>query len=143
MKPFINLIQQLDDYFGAKPIGTYRFYQKGLLSIEDINDVDILIHHSSDKPIYKFIMHNDWVLENPQPSYQDDMFDSTLGLSFKHIGLELFPLKIQLHRSTSSELSIWSDSKIIAYKYDRGLYKDLITLGQIMQNKAKLIEKEK
>lgn len=128
-----QIIKNLNVYFDCKVIGSYLFLEEGYLTLEEINDVDIMV---SDKPTLKkvvaFLRDNGFKEKGYSHTGSVDRYgDFVIGsLIFESDSGEL-PVHLLLAKSDPPE--VWSLSKILSKKWETRSKSDLTQLKLIVE----------
>ena len=128
-----QLIRKLNVYFDCKVIGSYLFLEEGYLTLEEINDVDIMV---SDKPTLKkvvaFLRDNGFKEKGHSYTGSVDRYgDFVIGsLIFESDSSEL-PIHLLLAKSNPSE--VWSLPKILSKKWENRSKSDITQLKLIIE----------
>lgn len=128
-----QIIKNLKDYFDCKVVGSYLFIKDGYLTMEEINDVDVMV---SDVPTLKkvivFLKDNGFEETNyPHTTGEDRYGNFNFGsLIFKADSCEL-PIHLLLAKSDPPE--VWSLPKILSKKWENRSKSDLTQLKLIVE----------
>lgn len=120
-------VEKLQRYFNVKTIGSYLFVQKGLLTTDDISDIDILVQDDEQVKVIRKFLKDERYKETESPS--DD------GYGHVSKGSRLFEKEgeLQIHLIIDKEVLDLED--VISTKYKRGLKKDLKQIIKICRRK--------
>ena len=129
----MDILKQLKEYFNVKLIGSYLFVEANLLSINDINDVDIALDESLKKNVEIYL--------------KDKGFSMKLGMKRHEYGNAtkdkmriIFSKKNEFNidivlQEDFSKFRVYSLSELVASKFKRGTKSDFIQLQKIIKNK--------
>jgi hypothetical protein len=118
-------------YFNGKEIGSILFVKQGWLTMDDINDIDILIDGSTLKNVREFL-EDEGYKETQKPIILKGYSDTEGSLEFKKPE-SFHPIHICIKSKENQE--VYSLKKLFAEKFERGTDSDLMQLKKIIENK--------
>lgn len=126
----MDIIQKLKNYFNAQIVGSYIFVENGLLSIDDINDIDVNVKGDAENNVRRFL-EDEGYNETSKP-HQYRGYEQVPGsLMFSKEGKKLIHVLLQ------NDLKVYSISELIAKKYERNQKSDLEQLQKVIEYKIK------
>lgn len=115
-KKTTELIDQLRSYFGATVIGSYLFVDSGLLSEEDINDIDIVPRAGRLGDTGRFLEDNNFI-SSDKIRYTSAEYDKPIDVLTTLVGQ---PTNVD---------------DLVKFKFNRGYLDDLRQLKKVVENK--------
>jgi len=112
-----QIVKNLQRYFNAKIIGSYIFVEKGMLKIDDINDIDVIVHPDNIENVYKYL--------------EDFGYKQTIRMRDGDFEKKN-ELRIDVVKSVKNVFSV---ATLIAEKFKRGSETDIEQLLKIMKQK--------
>ncbi|HLS53630.1 MAG TPA: hypothetical protein VK031_06635 [Tissierellaceae bacterium] len=125
------MVELLKRYFHVEVIGSYLFFEKGLL--DEVNDIDILVNRDYIKQVVSFLEDNGYKRSNhSEHTYNHDK--SSRVRRNKHYQL-VKGGKTTVHLIQSDTDRVTDLPDIIKYKYERGTNTDLRQIIEICRNR--------
>lgn len=116
MKKTTELALQLKSYFGAKIIGSYLFFEEGLVDEGDINDVDVVPGPGRNTELKNYL--------------KDNGFSTVDDIRFTN---NEYDKPIDVIKFSIADPTTVPD--LIRYKYNRGFLDDLRQLEKVIKAK--------
>jgi hypothetical protein len=124
-----DIVTRLKGYFNAKVVGSYIFVENNLLSIEDINDIDINVEPNIVNNVRLFLT-NEGYKETQHPIRARGYEEIEGSLIFEKNEEKT------IHLLPKKDLQVYSVSELIAKKFDRNEERDISQLIKVLQNKS-------
>lgn len=121
-------INKILSYFNAKIVGSYLFVKSELLELEELNDVDILVHKDVSKMVRSFLIDEGYKETKPPENIEYQGWTDG-SLVFVHKNSK------PIHILNNESEEVFDLEEIIGNKFVRGLNKDLEQIIKICQNK--------
>ncbi len=130
MKTTYDFANDLINYFNAKFIGSILFVEEGLLELKDVNDIDLLIDKKDLHNIYKYLIDNNFLINNNLKqiiSYEQFSKNIICTLSHKDLKIHLCVV------DNLKNQSIFDIYTLISNKLKRGDEKDFKQIKKIIE----------
>ena len=130
MKTTYDFANDLINYFNAKFIGSILFVEEGLLELKDVNDIDLLIDKKDLHNIYKYLIDNNFLINNnlKQIIYYEQ-FSKNIICTLSHKDLKIHLCVVDNLKNQS----IFDIYTLISNKLKRGDEKDFKQIKKIIE----------
>jgi hypothetical protein len=126
----MEILKKIINYFDAKVVGSYLLVQVNLLTINDINDIDLCIEPKLLNNVRNFLLDEGFVETSPPHQFRG--YEQVEGS-----GLFTKEGQKSIHILTESNVEVYTIPVLISKKFERSNVSDIEQLKKVIENKMK------